>query len=172
MRLIFQILLLLLLSGCTLFKYNQAETPQTVFKVIKKDSIIHNTVILYRDTTVFIEIPGDTITVVQDIDTSAIINNGWALYSDSLFISKNFAQSISWISQGKLGAKLIINDTIIERKIFNLTHIIDSLTVYSNNNPTQENEKQGKNTIWIILLIIVIISCIIVLANYIKNRLK
>ena len=101
----------LILSGCTTErKCNRKFPPQTMG--ITKDSIIRTTQTVYRDTTIFVYIKGET---KYSTDT-VWLKNGIA-YSNKDHLITSFAESWAWVENGRLYHKLIQKDTLIGQEV-------------------------------------------------------
>jgi hypothetical protein len=106
-NLILLILSITLLSGCvTQERCIRKFSPEIV--TIRTDSIIRTTETVYRDTTVYIHIPG----VVQYSTDTVIIKDG-IIQSRKNHITTSFAQSWAWVERGRLYHELSQNDTLI-----------------------------------------------------------
>lgn len=101
------VLIGLMLAGCTTQKKcNNKFPPETI--IIRKDSIIRTTNTVYRDTTIYIQIPAE---VKYSTDT-VIIKNG-IIQSRKNHLTTSFAQSWAWVERGRLYHELQQNDTLI-----------------------------------------------------------
>ncbi len=105
------IVIFMVISGCTTEnKCNRKFPPQTM--VITKDSIIRTTQTVYRDTTIFVYIKGET---KYSTDT-VWLKNGIA-YSNKDHLTTSFAESWAWVENGRLYHKLIQKDTLIGQEV-------------------------------------------------------
>lgn len=106
-NLILLLLSLTLLSGCvTQDRCSRKFPPET--KIIRTDSIIRTTETVYRDTTIYIRLPGE---VKYSTDTVTIVNGINQSRKNYLFTS--FADSWAWVQNGRLYHELIQKDTLI-----------------------------------------------------------
>ena len=109
-NLILFIAVLLLFTGCiTQSKCDRKFPPEVM--VIRTDSIIHTKETIYRDTTITIIIPGDT---VRD---SVQVVNGQTLKPSIL--NTQFAESKAWVENGTLKHELRQKDTVYKVKLNN-----------------------------------------------------
>lgn len=100
-----------MLASCTTQKRcNQKFPPET--KIIRTDSIINTTKTVYRDTIVYIHIPGE----VQYSTDTVIIKDG-IIQSPKNHLTTSFAQSWAWVERGRLYHELSQNDTLIRQDI-------------------------------------------------------
>lgn len=105
------LVIFMVISGCTTEnKCNRKFPPQTM--VITKDSIIRTTNTVYRDTTIFVYIKGET---KYSTDT-VWLKNGLA-YSNKDYLFTSFAESWAWVENGRLYHKLIQKDTLIGQEV-------------------------------------------------------
>jgi len=105
------LLAVLLLSGCVTQKKCDRKFPAQTM-VIRKDSIIRTTNTVFRDTTIYIYIKGET---KYSTDT-VWLKNGLA-YSNKDHLTTSFAESWAWVGNGRLYHKLIQKDTLIGQEV-------------------------------------------------------
>ena len=85
-------------------------------KIIVKDSIVYNYNTLYKDTTITLYLPGDT--VYQDSIVYVIKDKLTGLInSDSVIVSTEFATAIAWVEGSILKQVLIQHDIIVNQRI-------------------------------------------------------
>jgi len=105
------IILILLISGCVTQRRCDRKFPAQS-SVTVKDSIIRTTNTVYRDTTVYVYIKGET---KYSTDT-VYIKNGMA-YSRKDHLMTSFADSWAWVQNGRLYHELIQKDTLIGQQV-------------------------------------------------------
>lgn len=101
---------ILLFGGCATQKRCWEKFPPE----IKTDTIIH-TEIVYQDTTIFVEIPGDTILTevpVYIIDT--IEGEPIVITYEEAKAKTSYAEARAWIENSILQLELIQKDSLIE----------------------------------------------------------
>jgi len=101
------ILFVLLFSGCDMKKYCHDRFPP----VIQTETEIKE-VIIYRDTTIYIPIPGDTL-IIRD---TIVVTEGIA-YMPLKRLSTEICLAESWIENNIHNMELIQKDTVLERLI-------------------------------------------------------
>lgn len=115
------ILAIILLSGCATQKRCFEKFPPE----IKTDTIIH-TEIIYQDTTVFVEIKGDSVLVevpvyiVDTVEGKPIV----ITYKDAE-AETDFAAARAWIENSILQLELIQKDSLIEIQLDSVIAIKD-----------------------------------------------
>ncbi len=77
-----------------------------------KDSTIIETRKILKDTTVFIQIPADTVYIEKKGEVN---ENGLSI--DTTRIENEFSQAIAWVNNSILGLKLIQKKQTIEKKL-------------------------------------------------------
>jgi hypothetical protein len=110
MKYYFILVSLLVLSSCTtLKKCNERFPPQVETVTIHRDSTI------YRDTTIFVYIKGETIhdTTKVYIDRSGLIQ------SDISFLNTQYSWSKAWVNNSRLFHTLVQRDDSISSTIRN-----------------------------------------------------
>ena len=101
---------LCLTSSCVTRKNCEKRFPQAVHDSL----IIHtNTQTIYKDTTVFVRIPGDTVEKVIELHSTDLTD------SEISILNTERARSFAWIKAGKLHHRLIQKDSVLEQKIKN-----------------------------------------------------
>ena len=95
---------LLIVTSCTTQQKCLEKYPPQVREITK-------TVTVYRDTTIFVRIPGDT---VHRIDTVWIDRHGF-VQSDVSILYTRFAESRAWIKNSKLFHKLTQNEDTVSK---------------------------------------------------------
>lgn len=95
-----------IISGCATQKRCFEKFPP-ISEIIKKDSIIYKEKIIFKDTTILIKLPSDTVTI--DISISKII--------EPVTIETKYAKATAQIINNKLKLKLIQKDSEIEIRI-------------------------------------------------------
>lgn len=103
------LILLILISGCATEKRCKLKFPPQTETIIK-DSI--REVIKYRDTTIYVKLPADTVTTSDTI----YIKNGVTVYKEVKAETK-LATARAWIGQNRLNLTLADKDTTIEIKL-------------------------------------------------------
>jgi len=103
--------LIILMVGCTTQRKCDRKFPAQVM-VITKDSIIRTTNTVYRDTTIYLYIKGDT---KYSTDTGYIKNG--LIYSNKNHLQTSFADSWAWVANGRLYHNLIQKDTLIGQEV-------------------------------------------------------
>lgn len=101
----------LILSSCVTEKKCTRKFPPQIETIIK-DSI--REVTIYRDTTIYIHFPADTI-----IKTDTIIVKEGYLYIAPMYAETNLATASAWISYNKLSLMLADKDTTIQVRLLN-----------------------------------------------------
>lgn len=101
----------LLMSSCVTQKRCEQKFPQQIITI---DSVITKTETIYRDTTIFIELPGDTI---RDTITVEVIN-GISNSRPSIH-ETDLAWSMAQVVNGFLRHELIQKDSTLARVIEN-----------------------------------------------------
>jgi len=111
MKYIITIIGMLLLSGCVTERACQRKFPPQIITV---DSIIQTTETIYRDTTIFVQLPADTVRDTVEVAVlNGISNSRPSIHETDLAWSK--AQVIN----GKLFHELIQKDSVLARVIEN-----------------------------------------------------
>lgn len=106
-KLILLILIAATFNGCvTQKRCNNKFPPETI--VIRTDSIIRTTETVFRDTTVYIHLPGE---VKYSTDTVTVVNG--IIQSGKSHLFTSFADSWAWVSNGHLYHDLTQKDTLI-----------------------------------------------------------
>jgi len=105
------ILVILLLTGCVTQKRCERKFPP---QVIHTDSTITNTITIFRDTTIYIYLPGDTVIDTVKVD----VQNGVANSRPSIH-ETDLAWSMAQIVDNKLIHQLIMKDKTLEMLIKN-----------------------------------------------------
>lgn len=108
-KLIGLVFVALLMSGCVTQKRCEQKFPQQIITI---DSVITKTETIYRDTTIFIELPGDTI---RDTITVEVVN-GIANSRPSIH-ETDLAWSKAQVVNGFLQHELIQKDSTLARVI-------------------------------------------------------
>lgn len=106
-NLILLILSITLLSGCVTQERCSRKFPPEIV-TIRTDSIIRTTETVYRDTTIYIHMPGE---VQYSTDTVTILNG--IIQSERNHLFTTFADSWAWVQNGRLYHELIQKDTLI-----------------------------------------------------------
>ena len=104
-KLLFFITLVLLVTSCS---------PRIIKEVSVKDSIIYKEKIVFRDTTIFKYLPGDTVfksTIVYVDKITGLVN------SKKLFAFTSLPEASAWVYNSKLFLNLIQKDTTIEIRL-------------------------------------------------------
>ena len=118
MKIIKWILILILgffFASCvTLKRCNKKFPPE----VIVKDSIVYKTNTVYKDTTIFIQLPPDTVFSVKDSLVEVYIDKETGLInSDTSVLANDFATAYAWVIDSKLKQMLVQNDSLMEFKL-------------------------------------------------------
>jgi hypothetical protein len=113
MRKILFFLVLISFASCVTRKACERKFPPEVM-IIRKDSIIRTTETIYRDTTIYTHIPGDSVS-----DTKPVLQKDGIISSDTSNLATAFAKSRAYVDNGKLIHELIQKDTLIQKKIDN-----------------------------------------------------
>lgn len=130
---VFAIAFRFLLLAIVLFAVTSCDPCRRVAKycppeVEIRDSIVHKTETVYRDTTVTVKIPGDTVVdsveveipCPADIDVDADIPPSPGVYPNKLTVEGHLASAHSWIKQNRLFLELNEKDTLIEVRLKNV----------------------------------------------------
>lgn len=116
-NMIFVALAALLLTACVTEKRcNRLYPPETI--VIRKDSIIRTTETIYRDTTVYVHIPGETVT-----ETKTVYLTEGVMWSDKSHLFTSFADTWAYVENGKLIHDLVQKDTLIQKTLDNAIRV-------------------------------------------------
>ncbi len=99
------IAMIVVLSGCVTRKSCNRKFPPLEIDSVKE---MVNTVTVYRDTLIYLEIKGDTVYVEKPV-----------ISGDTSALNTSVAQSQAWVENGILKHRLIQMDTIIDRIIKN-----------------------------------------------------
>lgn len=111
MKYFIYILIFVLLSGCVSRRACDRKYPP----IQKIDSIyVYKEKLVYRDTTIFIELPGDTI---LKTDTVYITKEG--VQSDTISSNLQYSYAAAWVLNSRLQLEHRQKDTIISRIIEN-----------------------------------------------------
>lgn len=89
-------------------------SPKIIKEVVTKDSLIYKEKIVYRDTTIYKFIPGDTVfktTVVYVDKNTGLVN------SKKLYAFTSLAEASAWVYNSKLFLNLVQKDTTIELRL-------------------------------------------------------
>jgi hypothetical protein len=128
----------LLLSGCVTQKRCDQKFPP---QLITSDSVITNTITIYRDTTIYVYLPGDTV-----YDTVHVtIENGIANSRPSIH-ETDLAWSKAQVVDGRLIHELIQKDSVLARVIENA--IRESATTTDRNRIKTEIIEKNYVTGW------------------------
>jgi hypothetical protein len=101
----------LLMSGCVTQKRCEQKFPPQIITI---DSVITKTETIYRDTTIFIELPGDTIRDTVEVTVKeGIANSRPSIHETDL------AWSMAQVVNGFLQHELIQKDSTLARVIEN-----------------------------------------------------
>jgi hypothetical protein len=114
-KLIIFVAFVLLASGCVTQKRCNTKFPPQIITVTK-DSI--RTEIQYRDTTIFIKLPVEKVTVFDTI----FIKNGVIQYKE-IKAQTNYATARSWIGQNRINLELTDKDTTLIIRLNNALKI-------------------------------------------------
>ena len=106
-RIVLAVIVALLLTGCVTERACQRKFPPQV-----KDSVRIEVVERVRDTTIYIQIPADT---VYRVDT-VVVRNGLP-ESQPSYLSTDYATSFAQVRAGRLLHELKQKDSVIERVI-------------------------------------------------------
>lgn len=113
-NMIFVAIATLLLSGsCVTRKACERKFPPEAM-IIRKDSIIQTTETIYKDTTIYVHIPGETVK-----ETKTVYLTEGVMYSDKSHLFTSFADSWAFVENGKLIHTLMQKDTLIQQGIEN-----------------------------------------------------
>lgn len=116
-NLILFIAILLLFTGCiTQSKCDRKFPPEVM--VIRTDSIIHTKETIYRDSLIYIHLPGEK---VKSTDTVYVVNG--LVYSKKNYIFTSFAESWAWVENGRLYHELTQKDTLVGQEVKNAVRI-------------------------------------------------
>ena len=108
---IYTVIILTIFSGCvTQKRCNRKFSPQ--IETIIKDSIVYKERITYKDTTIYVKLPADT---VYKKDTITIVNGNF--YIAPIYAETKLASAKAWIRQNKLNLMLADKDTTLEIKL-------------------------------------------------------
>ncbi len=104
---------LITFTGCVTEKRcNSKFPPETM--IIRKDSIIREKETIYRDTTIYIHIPGE----VQNYNDTIYIKAGQIYFKPS-HLRTSFAESRAWVENGRFKHTLTQNDTTLSLRLKN-----------------------------------------------------
>jgi len=104
------LLLLLTFAGCvTQNKCNQKYPP--VETIITKDSVIRTVETIYSDTTIYYQLPADTVTEVVEVERATQIKPS--------VLKTGYSISTAYVKEGRLYHSLIQNDTLLRLNIDN-----------------------------------------------------
>ena len=78
-----------------------------------------DTLIIVRDTTIYVELPADTTYVVSVPADVSIDSSTWTITIDTLFASTNRAEAYSWVEANQLNLTLMDKDTTLEIRLEN-----------------------------------------------------
>ncbi|MDD5006413.1 MAG: hypothetical protein PHS33_07965 [Candidatus Omnitrophica bacterium] len=173
-RLAFLLFVLVFIQGCKLFEIHrhQVISPPANDSIILSDSVVRTTLIIYRDTVIYIHLPGDTVYKVTEVFVPAP-GNRLLINSDTSHLQTQFCWSWAVINRGELYHRLGQNDTVIELKINNYKKRIDSLMVYIKKTEIDRQNASNKAKFpWLALFFgILAISGILGILYYlIKNK--
>jgi len=109
------IIISILLPGtsCVTRKACERKFP-TETMIIRKDSIIRETTTIFRDTTVYITVPGEN----QYFTDTVYVKDGMIYFKPS-HLRTSFAESDAWIENNRIMHTLTQNDTIVPITIKN-----------------------------------------------------
>lgn len=85
---------------------------------IRKDSIIRTTNTVYRDTTITVTIPGDTV-----INTEIVYIKNGLVFSKKLILNTSLARSESWVENSVLKGVLMQRDSVVDVRIDNAIRV-------------------------------------------------
>lgn len=108
-KLLIIISIMLPATGCVTRKACERKFPPETM-IIRKDSIIRETKTVYRDTTIYYQLPGDTLV---DSVYIVITKDGNIIVKPSN-LKTSLAESWAWVQNNKLHHKLIQNDTLLQ----------------------------------------------------------
>lgn len=132
------------------------------FPPVLKDSVkeVYKTVTVYRDTTIFVHLPGDTLYLETSAQSQKVSK-----------LTSGLAISEAWISNGVLKHKLVQSDTILP---FTLTNALSSTISHHVKERITAQEVKKETPWWqelkfnIDKLLLIIILCYIVIRLF-KN---
>lgn len=106
-NLILLIVIVATFTGCVTQRRCYNKFPPDVM-IIRKDSIIRTTNTVFRDTTIYIQLPAE---VKYSTDTVTIVNG--IIQSSKSHLFTSFADSWAWVQNGRLYHDLVQKDTLI-----------------------------------------------------------
>ena len=164
MKTIILFLICFFLASCVTQKKCTRKFPP-VTEIIIKDSI--REVTIYRDTTIYINLPADTVYKKDTI----IIKNGY-FYIAPMYAETNLATAKAWISHNKLSLMLADKDTTLEVRLENALKTSQIWEFkYKNEKQTVQVKyvpKFWKVTGWIGIISVILIIMYIVTRFYFK----
>ena len=145
-----------LLSSCISFR--KAPEPLVIYQ---KDSIY--TTIIYKDTTVNLKLPADTVFSVDTI----FINENNQLYIAPVELKKGIITAKASIIDNKLKLTAYINDTGIN---FNIPNAIRTINTTKSESKQIQSSNKYSIPIWLFLLIFTSLLIIVTVVLYIMFR--
>lgn len=111
-KLLIIISIMLPATGCVTRKACERKFPPETM-IIRKDSIIRETKTVYRDTTIYYQLPGDT--VIDSIPIEKTTEG--SIIAKTSTLKTSLAESRAWIQNDKMHHTLIQNDTLLQIKL-------------------------------------------------------
>jgi len=135
-------------------------------EIMPKDTVVeHNTVLLYRDTVVIREIPGDTVVKEVELRVPAEIPDA------SLTLETSLAEATASIYNNILGLKLVQRDSIFHFKLDSaIQENIDTVRIETTIQVPVELKPKPfyKNGFWILLGLI--LAGLVVFAFFVTRK--
>ncbi len=134
------LIIIFLFNSCASRKFNNHEVQQTI-----------NTITLYKDTTIFIPLPGDTVYLEAP-----------AIPGSKSKLETNLATSEAWIEGDVLKHRLVQKDTVIDRTIRNAvkTTVLEKEKIVTQRQKSWPERLQVSNVklvLWVVVILLVII---------------
>ncbi len=136
-KLIILLLIAATFTGCITEKRCNSKFPPEIM-VIRKDSIIRETKTIYNDTTVYVQLPAESV-----INTEYVYIKGDQIYFKPSYLKTSFAESRAYIENNRLQHTLTQNDTLLPVTIKNAVRLTwERAERYFNQTETKVVEKK------------------------------
>ena len=149
---VFTLLLLILLGGCTTQKRCFKKWPPQVTTVIERD-----TVITYKDTTVYIDVPADTVysdVPVYIIDT--VEGEPVVVSYDSAKAETQYAEAVAWVERSRVQLELRQKDSLIGYRLDSIIaikeHYVNLYTTEVHKQPVEKIKCPVHTKVFIFIL--------------------
>jgi hypothetical protein len=131
-KLILLLLIAATFTGCITEKRCNSKFPPEVM-IIRRDSIFRETKTIYNDTTVYIQVPGESV-----VNTEYVYIKGDQIYFKPSYLKTSFAESRAYIQNNRLQHTLTQNDTLLPVTIKNAIRLTwDRAERYFNQSETK-----------------------------------